>query len=185
MIQIKGELRRQLVECRSRTTPSQEIERSRTRFCTTHPDYVARARSLAPILAAAADDIERNRELPAPIVEALIQNGMFRLLQPRSFGGAELDPMTYIQVIEELARVDASTGWCVEQANGCAPLRRFSIPWRRTKSLAPMTGLLPGGRPGRPMLRSVPGGFRFTGAWPFASGSHHASWLGAHIFNRR
>src|SRR5271157_5974691 len=83
-------------------------------------DYVARARSLGPALAAAADEIERNRELPASIVSALIDNGLFRLLQPRSLGGAELDPMTYVRVVEQIASHDASTGWCVEQANGCS-----------------------------------------------------------------
>ena len=73
-------------------------------------DYVGRARSLGPALAAAADEIERNRELPASILSALIENGLFRLLQPRSLGGAELDPMTYVQVVEQLASLDASTG---------------------------------------------------------------------------
>ena len=75
------------------------------------PDYVARARSLGPLLAAAADEIERNRELPASIVSALVDNGLFRLLQPRPLGGAELDTMTYIQVVEQIAGHDASTGW--------------------------------------------------------------------------
>src|SRR5262249_28137671 len=37
--------------------------------------------------------------------------GLFRLLQPSSLGGAELDPMTYIQVVEDIASHDASTGW--------------------------------------------------------------------------
>ncbi|HEV8679050.1 MAG TPA: acyl-CoA dehydrogenase family protein [Stellaceae bacterium] len=78
------------------------------------PDYVACARSLGPRLAAAADEIERNRELPASIVSALIDNGLFRLLQPRSLGGAELDPMSYTRAVEEIASHDASTGWCVE-----------------------------------------------------------------------
>ena len=73
-------------------------------------DYVARARSLGPALAAAADEIERNRELPQSVVTALIDNGLSRLLQPRSLGGAELDPMTYVQVVEQLASLDASTG---------------------------------------------------------------------------
>ena len=69
------------------------------------PDYAARARSLGPALAAAADEIERNRELPASIVSALIDTGLFRLLQPRFLGGAELDPMTHIQVVENSAAV--------------------------------------------------------------------------------
>ena len=62
------------------------------------PDYIARARSLGPALAAAADDIEPNRELPTSILSAMIDNGLFRLLQPRSLSCVELDPMTYTRV---------------------------------------------------------------------------------------
>jgi indole-3-acetate monooxygenase len=148
------------------------------------PDYVARARSLGPALAAAADEIERNRELPAPIVSALIDNGLFRLLQPRSLGGAELDPVTYVQVVEQIARHDASTGWCVEQANGCSMVAAFLDPEVAQEIFAPPEGIIAWGPVGPAELRVVPGGFCLTGAWNFASGSHHASWLGAHVTAR-
>ena len=147
-------------------------------------DYVARARSLGPLLAAAADEIERNRELPAPIVSALIDNGLFRLLQPRSLGGAELDPMTYIEVVEELASRDASTGWCVEQANGCSMAAAFLDPEIAQEIFGPPDGIVAWGPVGPAELCVVPGGYRLTGAWNFASGSHHATWLGAHVVMR-
>jgi indole-3-acetate monooxygenase len=145
------------------------------------PDYVARARSLGPVLAAAADEIERNRELPQAVVNALIDNGLFRLLQPRSLGGAELDPMTYMQVVEQLASLDASTGWCVEQANGCSMVAAFLDPEVAHEIFGPPDGIIAWGPIGPAELSVVPGGFRLTGAWNFASGSHHASWLGAHV----
>jgi len=75
----------------------------------TSPDYLERAREIAPMLAAAADEIEERRELPERIVEALIDRGFFRMLLPRSLGGAELDPLTYVQVLEEIAKADPST----------------------------------------------------------------------------
>jgi alkylation response protein AidB-like acyl-CoA dehydrogenase len=145
------------------------------------PDYVGRARSLGPLLAAAADETERNRELPAAIVSALIDNGLFRLLQPRALGGAELDPMTYIEVVEEIASHDASTGWCVEQGNGCSMVAAFLDPEVAQEIFGPPDGIVAWGPVGPAELRVVPGGFRLTGAWNFASGSHHASWLGAHV----
>ena len=87
-------------------------------------DWVRRAREFAPELAAAADEIERRRELPEPVVAALIERGFFRLLLPRSLGGAELLPATFVPVIEEIAKADASTAWCLNQAAGCSmPLR--------------------------------------------------------------
>src|SRR5271157_2574308 len=67
-------------------------------------DYLERAREITPMLAAAADEIEERRELPERVVEALIERGFFRMLLPRSLGGAELDPLTYVQVLEEIAR---------------------------------------------------------------------------------
>ena len=82
-------------------------------------EYIERARELGPELDAAAEEIEQRRELPEPIVEALVERGLFRLLLPRSLGGAELPPAAYVQVIEEVAKHDASTAWCLGQANGC------------------------------------------------------------------
>src|SRR6516225_4806517 len=145
------------------------------------PDYVARAPSLGPALAEAADEIEPNRELPASIVSALIENGLFRLLQPRSLGGAELDPMTYTRVVEELASLDASTGWCVEQANGCSMVAAYLEPELAKESFGPPDGIVAWGPVGPAELSVFLCGFRLTGAWSFASGSHHASWLGAHV----
>src|SRR5580693_5115722 len=82
-------------------------------------DYVERARELGPQLDAVAEEIEQRRELPEPIVEALVERGLFRLLLPRGLGGAELPPAAYVQVIEEVAKHDASAAWCLGQANGC------------------------------------------------------------------
>ena len=129
----------------------------------------------------AAENIERSRELPPTIVSTLIDNGMFRLLQPRFLGGAELDPVTYIRVIEELASHDASTGWCVEQANGCSMVAAFLDPDIAQQIFGPPDGIVAWGPVGPAELSAVTGGFRLTGTWNFASGSHHASWLGAHV----
>src|SRR5215472_13213847 len=147
-------------------------------------DYIARARSLGSMLTATADEIEHSRELPGSIVEALIDNGLFRLLQPRSLGGAELDPMTYIRVIEQIASNDASTAWCVEQANGCSMVAAFLDPEVAQEIFGPPDGIVAWGPVGPAELSNAPGGFRLSGTWNFASGSHHASWLGAHVVMR-
>ena len=79
-------------------------------------DYLREARELAPDLVAAADEIERRRELPERVVGALVERGFFRLLLPRSLGGAELLPTDFVPVIEEIAKADASTAWSLNQA---------------------------------------------------------------------
>src|SRR5712691_6530424 len=83
-------------------------------------DYLQRARDFAPELTAGAAAIERGRELPEAIRTALIEHGFFRLLLPRSLGGAELLPAAFVPVIEEIAKADASTAWCLNQTAGCS-----------------------------------------------------------------
>src|SRR5437870_13732102 len=76
-------------------------------------DLVERARALAPLIASEADEIERTRRLTAAVVSALIQNGLYRALLPKSFGGSEAPPEIFMQMQEEIAKADASTAWCL------------------------------------------------------------------------
>jgi alkylation response protein AidB-like acyl-CoA dehydrogenase len=144
-------------------------------------DYVERAHQLGPELEAAAAEIERRRDLPEPIVDALVDRGLFRLLLPRSMGGAELPPADYVQVIEEIAKHDASTAWCLGQANGCAMTAALLDPEVAQEIFGGRRGIVAWGPPGPAEARAVQGGYRLSGSWSFASGSHHASWLGAHV----
>jgi alkylation response protein AidB-like acyl-CoA dehydrogenase len=143
-------------------------------------DYLRRARELGPELDAAAEEIERRRELPEAIVEALVEHGLFRLLLPRTLGGAELRPAAYVSVIEEVAKHDASAAWCLGQACGCTMTSAYLDP-AVAREIFGNRGIVAWGPPGPAEARAVPGGYRLTGTWSFASGSHHATWLGAHV----
>jgi len=144
-------------------------------------DYLRRAQELGPELEAAGEDIERRRELPEAIVEALIERGLFRLLLPRALGGVELRPAAYVAVIEEIAKHDASTAWCLGQACGCTMTSAYLDPDVAREIFGGKRGIVAWGPPGPAEARAVPGGYRLTGTWSFASGSHHATWLGAHV----
>ena len=143
-------------------------------------DYLARARDLAPMLAAAADDIERLGELPAPVRDTLIEQGFFRMLQPRSLGGAELRPAVFSRVTEQIAKVDGSTAWVLCQGSGCSMSAAYLAAAAAREIFGPATGILAWGPPMGQQAHAVAGGYRVSGTWRFASGSHHASWLGAH-----
>jgi alkylation response protein AidB-like acyl-CoA dehydrogenase len=147
------------------------------------PDPIERARRLQPLLAASADDIERRRELPEEVVEALIEAGMFRMLLPRSLGGEELQPLVYIQALEEIARVEPSAAWCLGQNSGCSMSAPYLAPEIAREVFGPRRGILAWGPdlPGAGRGVVVPGGIRVTGRWGFATGSRHATWLGAHV----
>jgi alkylation response protein AidB-like acyl-CoA dehydrogenase len=154
---------------------------SLTSLDATDAGYLRRARELGPELEAAAEEIERRRELPDPIVEALIEGGLFRLLLPRALGGAELRPAAYVEVIEEVAKHDASIAWCLGQACGCTMTAAYLDPQVAQEIFGGKRGIVAWGPPGPAEARAVPGGYRLTGTWSFASGSHHATWLGAHV----
>src|SRR3954447_7584238 len=78
-------------------------------------DLVERARALAPLIASEADEIERSRRLTAPVVAALIDTALYRALLPKSADGAEAPPEIFMQMLEEVAKADASTAWCLGQ----------------------------------------------------------------------
>jgi alkylation response protein AidB-like acyl-CoA dehydrogenase len=142
--------------------------------------YVARVREIAPALAGAADAIDRDRQLPEPIIEALIERGLLRMLLPAALGGAELLPAQYVPVIEEIARIDASTAWCVNQNSGCSMTSAYLKPEVAREIFGGPRGILAWG-PGPGEARVVPGGYRVTATWAFSSGSQLATWLGCHV----
>jgi len=146
-------------------------------------DYVERARELAPLLTAAADEIEERRELPEQVVEELVESGFFRLLLPRSLGGAELHPLIYVQVLEEIAKAEPSTAWCLGQNSGCSMSAPYLDPAVAREVFGPPRGILAWGPdlPGAGRGVAVEGGIRVSGRWGFATGSRHATWLGAHV----
>jgi alkylation response protein AidB-like acyl-CoA dehydrogenase len=144
-------------------------------------DYVERARALAPRIEARAAEIERQRRLPDDVVAALTEAGFFALLLPHSLGGAELDPVAFVQVIEEIAKADASAAWVLCQTSGCSVVAGYLSP-DVAKTIFGNHGVLAWGSFSMSAGRAVPvdGGYRVTGSWGFASGGHHATWLGAH-----
>src|SRR6202034_1814746 len=83
-------------------------------------DYLERAREIAPMLRDASDEIEKNRQTSEPIVQAMVERGIFKMLLPKSIGGGELDPLTYTAVLEILAAADGSTAWSLGQNSGCS-----------------------------------------------------------------
>ncbi len=75
-----------------------------------HASVVEVARSLAPRIEAAAEEIEAGR---LPLVRVIAETGLFRIMVPRALGGDEVDPLTVFRVVEEVSRVGGSAGWVV------------------------------------------------------------------------
>lgn len=143
-------------------------------------DYVERARQLQPIIAAAAPRIQENRELPPDLVDALHESELYRLLIPRSCNGVELELPAFVETMETVAKADASTAWCLSQAAGCALAAAYAEPATAQEIFGDRKGVLAWGPPaGKTQAVEVEGGYRVSGTWQFASGSRHATWMGA------
>ena len=142
--------------------------------------HLARAQALGPALAAAAETAETERQLPASLQAALHEAGFFRMLRPRWLGGDGIDPLTYIAVIEEIARHDASAAWCINQATGCAMAAGYVSTEVAHEIFGGRDAVLAWGPSPQARAVAVEGGYRVDYAGTFASGSRHATWLGAH-----
>jgi alkylation response protein AidB-like acyl-CoA dehydrogenase len=142
---------------------------------------VGRARSLAPLLEASATSIDREKRLPDSVVKELQAQGLLQLLLPRVYGGGEAMPAHFVEVLEELARHDASTAWCVGQTGVCAMAAAYLPASSAHRIFDGGRGILSWGAATSPVVaRAERGGYRVTGGWSFASGGHHATWVGGH-----
>lgn len=144
------------------------------------PSGLDAARKLAPMIRSCADQIEAQRELPRLLFEALADAGLFQLALPRVLGGAEIDLPTYVQVLEEIGKADASTAWVVNQ---CAIFATYAarmpndiarLIWIDTPRSVVANTPVPTAR-----AVTVPGGYQVTGRQGFSSGCRHAAWLAA------
>lgn len=141
---------------------------------------VERARAVAPLIAGEANEIERTRRLTPDVVNALIENGLYRALLPQSLGGSEAPPDIFMQMLEEIAKADASTAWCLGQCSVCAMIAAALDHDTAHEIFNTPPGILAWGAVAHE-ARVVAGGYRVTARWDFASGSRQASWLGAHV----
>ena len=143
-------------------------------------DLVERARALQPLIAGDADEIERTRRLTPAVTSALIENGLYRSLLPQSLGGSEAPLETFMQMQEEIAKADASTAWCLGQCSVCAMTAAYLDPDAANEIFNTAPGILAWGAINH-QVQAVPGGYRASARWEFASGSRQASWLGSHV----
>jgi alkylation response protein AidB-like acyl-CoA dehydrogenase len=145
------------------------------------PSPLDAARKLSPLIRSCADETDAKRELPRHLFEALADAGMFHLAVPRSLGGAELDPPTYIEVIEELGKADASTGWAVNQGAIYATYAaRMPHETARKIFIDPPRAVVANTPAATAQAVAVPGGYHVTGRQGFSTGCRHATWVAAH-----
>ena len=145
----------------------------------THKAVVARVRELTAGFRDRAAAAEAARTLPRELVDALLGAGITRILIPPRFGGYGLGLDTWFEVVREIAKADASHGWCASlMIHHPHYLSQFSEPaqqavWTDGVDVAIAASI------GKPIGRvaTVEGGYRVSGEFPFASGVNHSRWI--------
>ncbi|HVN83836.1 MAG TPA: acyl-CoA dehydrogenase family protein [Candidatus Binatia bacterium] len=135
------------------------------------------ARALADGIRERADDIERDRRLPAELVTAMAEAGLFRLCVPRELGGGEVDVATLVRAIEEVAYADGSAGWCVMIAATSGLVSGYLAPSVAREIYGSVHSISGGVFAPLGKATAVDGGYRVSGRWAFASGCEHCTWL--------
>lgn len=139
---------------------------------------VAAARAMIPTLKARAQAQADNRRLLPETVAEMKEAGLFRVLQPKRWGGYEMDPVVFADVQMALAEGDMSTAWVY----GVVGVHAFQIAlfddraaqdvWGRDNSTLIASTYMPTGR-----ATPAEGGWRFSGKWKFSSGIEHCEWV--------
>lgn len=145
--------------------------------------WLARAKSLAPLIEREAASAEAATTITPAVVLALRETGLWWMLAPQEFGGG-CSVIELIEVTEELSRAHGSTGWTF-MADGVSTGFAAAYCGARaaevlfsSSNLAIVAGAhSPQGTTAVP----VPGGFRGGGKYGFGSGCAHADWVAAGV----
>jgi len=145
----------------------------------TRDDILARARDMVPTLRERAEEADSARRLPAETDQAFREAGFYKVMQPKAFGGLELDFGTQTELAIVLAPGCASSAWvasvtaCHGWLLGMFPPEAQADIWDKDPNATVASSFLPLGTE----IRRVDGGIRISGRWGFSSGVDYCSWV--------
>ncbi len=144
----------------------------------TPAELVARARAMLPRLRERAISAEAARNIPAETIAEMKEAGFFRILQPKRWGGFEMDPQAFYDVQTTLAEGCMSTGWMYGVVGG-HPYelalfhdRAQHEVWGEDDTVLASSSYQPVG-----VVERTEGGFFLSGRWGFSTGSKHCKWV--------
>ena len=143
----------------------------------THDAVLARLRGLIPGIRDGAAAAEEARTIPRQTIDALLAAGITRILIPPRFGGYGLGLDTWFEAVREIAKADASHGWCASlmihhpHYLGQFPEPAQQVVWADGPDVPIAASIQPVGR-----VATAERGYRVSGEFPFASGLNHCRW---------
>jgi alkylation response protein AidB-like acyl-CoA dehydrogenase len=140
-------------------------------------ELVDRVRELQPLIRQNAARGEQDRRVTQEVIDAIAAAGLFKIAQPRRYGGYETSMRTMLDVSAALGEADGGTAWVVTLLNVCAwmigtyPQQAQDDVWGANPGALVSGVLAPTAE-----ARKVEGGYQVTGRWFWNSGSWHADW---------
>jgi len=140
-------------------------------------ELVARAHAMIPRLRELADSVEKNRMVSGETIQAFVEAGFFKILQPRRWGGWAMNPEVFWRVLMELGRGCCSSAWNMmilgvhQWEFGHLPEQAGDDVWGKDPSVIVASAYAPAGT-----VTQVEGGFVLNGKWPTSSGTDHGQW---------
>ncbi len=141
-------------------------------------DLLERARELGPALVGRRKQGDELRRLPDETIADFQAAGFFRMLQPKRYGGLELDPRSFFDVQTAIAKACPSSAWVL----GVVGVHNWQLAlfderaqkdvWGEDPQTLISSSYAPTGK-----IERVEGGFRVSGRWSFSSGSDHCRWV--------
>ncbi len=140
-------------------------------------ELVARAVALVPELRARADEVEKLRRVPDDIVAKFKEAGFFRILQPKKWGGWEMNPIVFMRVLRELGRGCCASAWIMMILG----VHNWEFAMMDDKAGQDVWGkdnetIIASSYPPVGTLTEVEGGYVLNGRWPTSSGTDHGVW---------
>lgn len=141
-------------------------------------EMMKRTAALKPLLRARAAGAEKQRRPDDEAWAAIRDTGIFHAFVPKKYGGLEMDPRRFVDLVLPLSEGCPSTGWvaafCVEHnwilANFPQEAQDETFG-RQSYVIAPAVTVPPG------RATPVKGGFRLNGHWRWGTGIMHADWV--------
>jgi alkylation response protein AidB-like acyl-CoA dehydrogenase len=145
---------------------------------TTRDDLLAAAEAFAPELEARAQELERERRMPEELARRMAESRLFAMMVPEAYGGAEIDPLTAVEVIERLARADGSAAWCVF-IGATSGMTAAYLPPRTAREIFADPAVITGGvfAPRGRAEDQGDGTYLVSGRWQWGSGTQNAQWI--------
>ncbi|UIN21181.1 acyl-CoA dehydrogenase family protein [Herbaspirillum frisingense] len=139
-------------------------------------EMIRRAEAMREVLRSAQAAAEAAGNISAETNQAMVDAGFFRVIQPRVFGGYGFDLPTYVKLVTAIARGCPETAWVLSLVLGHVH-QLATYPLEAQREAYGTTGEFRAPEVAAPQGHgvAVPGGYRVSGAWDYASGCAHAT----------